>query len=94
MAAGFKGMDTDEVRRVAIKFGTKASEIENIIKEVDRLVDSDVANAWRGSDADKFRSEWKGTHKTQLKKAANALNTAKSKAQSNAAKQDQTSSTY
>jgi len=46
---------------------------------------------WKGPDAEKFRSEWSGSHVTALAKVAQALEEAGKQATKNAAQQEEAS---
>jgi uncharacterized protein YukE len=64
------GMDVEAGAQLAKTFQKKSSEIGDAISAIDRQLSS---TWWKGSDAEKFKSEWNGTHKANLKKAQTCL---------------------
>lgn len=82
------GMDVAAVRQLAKIMNQKAEEVTGAMNAIDAQLRS---VQWNGKDADGFRNEWTGTHKTQLTKVAAALKDASAKATKNAAQQEQTS---
>jgi uncharacterized protein YukE len=85
----FTGMDIPAVRNLATQLNSKADEIESIANMLSSQLDS---IQWIGHDADGFRGDWQGTHRTQLHTVATALREASSRA-SNNANQQETAST-
>lgn len=84
----FVGMDIGAVRSLASQLVAKADEIDSIANTLSSQLDG--AN-WVGADASAFRSDWSGTHRTQLTAVANALRDASMRATNNANQQEQAS---
>lgn len=82
------GADVAQLRTLGSKLQAGAVEIENQKSNLNRVL-SDTQ--WTGPDAEKFRSEWSGSHMTQLSKVAEALKEAGQKAGRNADEQDNAS---
>jgi uncharacterized protein YukE len=82
------GQDIEQVQQLATQLNAKASDIQNIITQLTSQING--VN-WQGPDANKFRSDWQGTHTAQLKAVVNALQTAAQSAKQNA-QQQQTAS--
>ena len=65
------GADVAQLRTLAQTFG-KASE--NLLQQSSQLGQSiNSAQAWKGPDAVRFKSEWNSSHRTVLMNAASAL---------------------
>lgn len=86
---GFVGMDPAAVRSLAAQLNVKADEIRTIATNLSTVLDN---TQWVGNDANGFRSDWHGTHRTQLMSVADALSNASTRASSNAEQQEQASS--
>ncbi|GIG57806.1 hypothetical protein Lfu02_21780 [Longispora fulva] len=84
----FIGMDVSAVRSLATQLNSKADEIETISNALSTQLEH---VQWVGHDAEGFRSEWQGTHRTQLHTVATALRDAATKATNNANQQEQAS---
>lgn len=82
------GADVEQLRTLGTKLTHGASEIEQQKNNLNKILNATV---WKGPDADAFRSDWSGTHMTQLTKVAEALKEAGTKATKNANEQDQAS---
>lgn len=82
------GMDVEAGAQLAKTFQKKGSEIGDAINAIDRQLNS---TWWKGSDAEKFKSEWNGTHKANLKKAQTALDDEARKMDKNVKEQTQAS---
>jgi uncharacterized protein YukE len=78
------GQDIEQVQMLANQFNAKAGEIEQLISQLSATVDS---IDWQGPDAERFRSDWHGQHRTALNSVISALQTASQSARRNA--QDQ-----
>lgn len=63
-----------------------------VIRTLSKQLDGQLRSAWwRGADADRFRSEWDGTHRSQLEKVAGALDATAKVIGTNIAQQTQAS---
>lgn len=82
------GADIEEVRQLSSQLNSKAGDIESILGA---LTNALAGTQWVGPDATQFRNEWSGAHTSALRNVANALRDAASKAQQNAAAQEQAS---
>jgi WXG100 family type VII secretion target len=82
------GLDVEQVRQLSKKLHNKSEQVQEILTTLTSALES---VDWKGPDAEKFRSEWKGTHTAALKNVINALNDASQKATQNANAQEQTS---
>ncbi|RDH77060.1 hypothetical protein DVS77_18470 [Mycolicibacterium moriokaense] len=78
------GQDVEQVRQLAGQLNTRADDIARLISQLSSTVDS---VDWRGPDAERFRSEWQGQHRTALNAVVSALHDASQSARRNA--QDQ-----
>ncbi|WP_072804067.1 WXG100 family type VII secretion target [Rhodococcoides yunnanense] len=85
----FWGQDIEQVQQLSRELNNKANEIQGVLT---RLTSQLNGVQWKGPDADRFRSEWQGTHTAQLKAVVNALQQASQTASRNAQQQQQTSS--
>ena len=64
------GLDPEQMGALQKLMQRDAGEIRTLTKQLD----SKLRSAWwKGTDADRFRSEWDGSHKAQLDKVAAAL---------------------
>ena len=64
------GMDTEQVATLGKTMQRDAGQIRTLAKQLDGQL---KGAWWKGTDADRFRSDWDGTHRTQLEKLAAAL---------------------
>lgn len=64
------GMDTEQVAALGKTMQRDAGQIRTLAKQLDGQL---KAVWWKGTDADRFRSDWDGGHRTQLEKLAAAL---------------------
>lgn len=64
------GMDTEQMGTLGKAMQREAGQIRTLAKQLDGQLRSAW---WKGTDADRFRSDWDGTHKVQLDKVASAL---------------------
>ncbi len=82
------GADIEQVQQLSAQLNAKASDIENIISQLSSAISSVT---WMGPDAERFRSEWQGTHVAQLKQVVSALQRASQDAARNAREQQSAS---
>lgn len=82
------GLDIQQVRQLSTQLNGKAADIDSILSTLTNVLNS---TQWEGPDANNFRNEWTGQHTSALRQVAAALRDAASKAQQNAAQQEQTS---
>lgn len=66
------GMDVDLVESASKELKARATDITNLISEIDRTVNGLLAN-WNGPDAQKFVHEWWPEHKKQLAAAGTTI---------------------
>ncbi len=85
------GMDVEAVRRLAKTFGNKATDISNIIKDMNSQLAGVGGSDWKGKDANDFKHDWNANLAPALKKVAGDLRTAQNTANRNANTQDTTS---
>lgn len=84
-----KGMNVEEVRRMATQLRDAAEEITRIEQELTSgLEEVD----WTGPDADRFRGEWSGEMVPALQQVMTAVQELGQTADSNAAEQEAASS--
>lgn len=82
------GLDVQQVRQLSTQLNGKAADIDSILSTLTNVLNS---TQWEGPDANNFRNEWTGQHTSALRQVSAALRDAASKAQQNAAQQEQTS---
>ena len=82
------GADVEELDRLARKFDEEAQQISQATQQISSQVQS---TWWKGSDADRFKSEWNSNYASQLRKIAEALKQVGSTVRKQAAQQRQTS---
>ena len=82
------GLDVEQVRTLSKQLHNKSQQVQEILTTLTSALES---VDWKGPDADKFRSDWKGTHTAALKNVIHALDDASQKATQNANAQEQTS---
>lgn len=78
------GQDVEQVQQLAGQLTTRADDIGRLIAQLSSTVD---AVDWQGPDAERFRSDWHGQHRTALNAVVSALQDASQSARRNA--QDQ-----
>ncbi len=78
------GQDVAQVQQMAGQLTIRADDIARMIAQLSSIVD---AVDWQGPDAERFRSQWQGEHRTALNAVVAALHTASQSARRNA--QDQ-----
>ncbi|MEO3934920.1 MULTISPECIES: hypothetical protein [Micrococcaceae] len=82
------GADIAQLKTLGTKLQQGSSEID---KQKAALTKALESTDWKGPDADKFRSEWNGTHAAQLAKVSQALQEAGKQASRNATEQESAS---
>ena len=82
------GLDIQQVRQLSTQLNQKAGDIDSILTSLTTALNG---TQWEGPDATQFRNDWTGQHTSALRQVAQALRDAASKAQQNAAQQEQTS---
>lgn len=86
--AGMVGMNVEEVRALA----TQLNQASEQIKQISSTLTSKLGSTtWVGPDQARFKGEWEGTHATNLRQVAEALNEASRNATTNANEQEQVS---
>ncbi|MGP9693940.1 WXG100 family type VII secretion target [Brachybacterium sp. AOP25-B2-12] len=83
-----KGMDVEEVRRLAKDLDSAAEEILRIEKELTSGLDG---VDWTGPDADRFRSQWESETVPALQQISEAITGLSTTADANASEQQSTS---
>ena len=82
------GLDPEQMTALQKAFQREATGIRSLGKQLDGQL---KAAWWKGTDADKFRAEWDGSHKGQLEKIAASLEDAAKRIGSNVTQQTQAS---
>ena len=83
------GADVEELDRLARTFQEEAAKIEQATARISSQVNSVW---WKGPDADRFRSEWEGSYRAQLRQIAERLKQTGQQVRQQASQQRQTSS--
>jgi uncharacterized protein YukE len=66
------GMDTEQMGTLGKAMQREAGQLRTLAKQLD----AQLRGAWwKGTDADRFRSDWDGNHRPGLEKLAAALET-------------------
>jgi uncharacterized protein YukE len=76
MSTSNVGANLDQLGELAQRFDAKASEIEQLIADLSRLIGSSGAMGsvfWQGQVADRFRGEWDGVYVRNLRQLIEAL---------------------
>ncbi len=82
------GMDTEQMGALGKAMQRDAAQIRTLSKQLD----SQLRGAWwKGTDADRFRSDWDGSHRAQLERVAAALEASAKVITSNVTQQTQAS---
>lgn len=84
-----KGMNVEEVRRMAGQLTDAADEITRIEQELTSGLDE---VDWTGPDADQFRAQWSSDMVPALQEVARSVGELSESAERNASEQDATSS--
>jgi len=82
------GLDPEQMGTLQKAMQRDAGAIRTLSKQLDGQLRSAW---WRGPDADRFRSEWDGTHRIHLEKVAAALDAAAKVVATNITQQTQAS---
>jgi uncharacterized protein YukE len=88
MTQPYLGMDPEQVRQMAAALTAGATEVRELTASIGAQIE---AASWTGQDREAFVSEWQTMHAPGLTLAADALDSAATKANSNADAQEQTS---
>lgn len=89
MAGNLWGADVAQLRQLAQQFGIAS---EALLKQSTHLSGQiNNANAWKGSDATRFKSEWNSSHRMLLMKTASSLKQESKKLLEHASQQEQAS---
>lgn len=70
MTPGFFGADIEQLRTLSKSMGQSGTRLKSVESNVNSLVQS---AAWKGADADKFRSEWTSSLRPMLNISSSAL---------------------
>lgn len=70
MAPGMYGADINELRTLSASLAKSGSSLKSVEATVNSLMQS---AAWKGTDGDRFRSEWSSTLRPMLNKASESL---------------------
>lgn len=89
MTGGMYGADVEQLRSLAMKFEDSGSNLLDVIRTLDHQINS--TGAWRGPDAERFRSDWNGRDKTALTNSANSLQQGASTLRRNGEEQERAS---
>ncbi len=82
------GMDPEQMGTLQKAMQRDAGQIRTLSKQLD----GQLRGAWwKGTDADRFRSDWDGNHRSQLEKVAAALEASAKVIATNVAQQTQAS---
>lgn len=84
-----EGADVEQLRALAMQLAQGAGRLESTARMLDSLVNGNTQ--WRGADAERFRSEWKGASAGALARAAGKLREAEKLLRRNADEQDNAS---
>jgi uncharacterized protein YukE len=82
------GLDTEHMTSLSKLMNERASDIDSTISKISTKLGN---TWWKGNDAEKFRSEWGSTHKSNLKKVAEALRNVSKIIDNNKQQQEQAS---
>lgn len=86
---GMVGADVDQLRALARTLGQAADRLESMTGTVTNMLGQ---TAWRGPDADQYRSDWRSSSMGQVRAAVAALREAAAAVNRNAAAQEAASS--
>lgn len=82
------GADVDQLRQLSRELAQQAEQLGSAASRVSGRVEN---MAWRGPDADGFRSDWKGQHAATIRAAQQQLQDASAQALANAKAQEEAS---
>ncbi|WP_052070857.1 WXG100 family type VII secretion target [Rhodococcoides fascians] len=83
------GADVQDLRALAKQFTDIASTLEETIRSLSVRISNSAA--WRGPDADRFRSQWNTTDTARLRSTSQAISAAADTLRRNASEQESTS---
>lgn len=86
--AGMVGMNVEEVRNLARQLDTAAQQFEQQARQLTSLL---ASTTWVGNDRSTFESDWQSNHLAAISNVVNAVKAASTKANQNAADQEQVS---
>ena len=82
------GLDPEQMSSLQKAMQRDAGTIRSLSKQLDGQLRSAW---WKGTDADRFRSDWEGNHRAQLEKVSAALDAAAKVIATNVSQQTQAS---
>ena len=82
------GLDPEQMAALQKSLTREAGTIRTLSKQLDGQL---KGAWWKGTDSDRFRAEWDGTHRAQLEKVSAALDEASKKVATNITQQTQAS---
>ncbi|MDR1387668.1 MAG: WXG100 family type VII secretion target [Propionibacteriaceae bacterium] len=85
-----QGMNLAEVRGVAQELKQQAGSLQQSFTRLDRLV-GDLTRSWNGQDANRFQSDWRGTHRPRFNAAVGSVRQLSESLDRDADQQEQTS---
>ena len=85
------GLDVEAVKSLANTLRTQAESVRQVVTTITAQMGQ---TQWNGPDAVQFQEEWDGTHATKLNEIAAAIETYGTTADSNADRQQDTSTQY
>ena len=85
---GMVGMNVEEVRALSTQLQQAAEQVRQISSTLTTKLNS---TTWVGPDQARFKGEWEGTHSSNLRSVAEALQQASTAASNNANDQEQVS---
>ncbi len=88
MAGNFYGADVAQLRQLAKELAAGSTRLSDLGQQLSRAV---ASSPWKGTDADRFRSDWSSQHLRVLKAAAAGMEKASRTALRNADEQDRAS---
>ncbi len=80
------GMNIQAVQKLSTDLKTEAGNVNDICTRIAKMVDG-MTEDWKGSDAERFASDWNGTYKVRLLDLVKALEELSTKAATNAQEQ-------
>lgn len=88
MAGNKLGMDVAEVRSLGKKLESDSDQLTHIMQQITQKLNGVF---WKGADAERFKNDWNGQYKADLKQVASALDDFGKRAVRNAEQQDKAS---
>jgi uncharacterized protein YukE len=89
VAGNLWGADVAQLRQLAQQFGTASDALLRQSTQLSGQINN--ADAWKGSDATRFKSEWNSSHRTLLMKTASSLKQESKKLLEHASQQEKAS---